>query len=90
MNVPALAAMVGEDGANLLETYGIVDAYQLQGMLAHPQVRLQVGALLRLDPAALANLDARLAADGLDPAAITPAVLPPAGVGSPPKIHTTR
>ena len=83
MSEPALADLVGDVAAEHLAHFGIIEASQLQGMLAHAGVRARLGGLLGLDEAGLAALGARLAAGDLDPAALTPPVRPPSGVHLP-------
>lgn len=62
---------------------GILDAEQLQGMLAVASVRPALAALLGLSVEDLAPLDAALAAAGRDPQALAPFEQPPSGVHHP-------
>ena len=55
-----------------LAALGVVDATQLQGMLAVPAVAAHLGAALGLDATELTRLGDRLAAAGLDPQAVPP------------------
>ena len=66
-----------------LRERGIVDAEQLQGMLASAAVRPALAGLLGLSVDGLAPLDAALAAEGLDPHTLAPFERPPSGVYHP-------
>ena len=66
-----------------LRSRGIVQAQQLQGMLAVASVRPALAGLLGMSVDGLAPLDAALAASGHAPDALEPFQMPPSGVPLP-------
>ncbi len=81
MSLETLPLTDAQRGA--LRERGIVDADQLQGMLAVSSVRSALAGLLGLPVDALSTLDNALASRGQAPDALEPFERPPSGVPHP-------